>query len=136
MTQSSGWATEPNLCLSSGGPWEERYGYSRVRRVGPLAVTAGCTATVDGKTQCPGDPAGQARIAFGIGLDALAQVGLGAGSVIATKMYITSRHHADSVGAVHGEIFGAIRPAATMVVVAGLIDLALLVEVELTAWAG
>ena len=122
--------------LGTSSPYEQRFGYSRVVRVGPLAVTAGCTASIDGVVQSPGDAAGQAAVAFGVGLDALARVGLRAESVVATRMYIVDAGDADGVGLVHGEVFGRVRPAATMVVVAGLIDPAMLVEVELTAWAG
>ncbi|HEY5878957.1 MAG TPA: Rid family hydrolase [Nakamurella sp.] len=120
----------------SGGPWEHWYGYSRVVRVGPLAVTAGCTSVVDGVVRATGDAGEQARIALRAGLAALAEVGLRPEHVINTKMSIVSRLDADAVGTVHGEVFGEIRPAATMVVVAGLVDPAMLVEVELTAWAG
>lgn len=120
----------------TAGPWPDWYGYAEVVRVGPLAVTAGCTAAVDGVVQAPDDAAAQARIAFRAGLAALAQVGLGAEHVIATRVYVIDRADAPPVGTVHGEIFGDVRPAATMVVVAGLVDPAMLVEVELTAWAG
>lgn len=122
--------------FGTSSPYEHRFGYSRVVRVGPLAVTAGCTASIDGVVRSPGDAAGQAAVAFGVGLDALARVGLRAEAVIATRMYIVDARDADGVGLVHGEVFGRVRPVATMVVVAGLIDPAMLVEVELTAWAG
>jgi enamine deaminase RidA (YjgF/YER057c/UK114 family) len=122
--------------LGTSSPYEQRFGYSRVVRVGPLAVTAGCTASVDGVVQSPGDAAAQAAVAFRVGLEALAGVGLRADAVIATRMYLVDARDADEVGLVHGEVFGRVRPAATMVVVAGLIDPAMLVEVELTAWAG
>jgi enamine deaminase RidA (YjgF/YER057c/UK114 family) len=122
--------------LGTSSPYEQRFGYSRVVRVGPLAVTAGCTASVDGVVQSPGDAAGQAAVAFKLGLDALAGVGVRLEAVIATRMYIVDAADADGVGLVHGKVFGRVRPAATMVVVAGLIDPAMLVEVELTAWAG
>ena len=124
------------LRLGTTSPYEQRFGYSRVVRVGPLAMTAGCTASVDGVVRSPGDAAAQAAVAFGVGLDALARVGVRAEAVIATRMYIVDARDADGVGPVHGEVFGRVRPAATMVVVAGLIDPAMLVEVELTAWAG
>lgn len=122
--------------LGSGGPWEDRFGYSRVVRSGPLAITAGCTAVVSGVVVCPGDAAGQARVAFRTALTALAEVGIAAGQVIATRMSLVDIADADAVGAVHGEVFDAIRPVSTMVAVASLIDPAMLVEVELTAWAG
>ncbi len=118
----------------SGGPYEARYGYSRVVRVGPLAVTAGCTAVVDGVVQAAGDAGRQAEIAFGIALSALADVEVGPESVVATRMSIVDAADADSVGLAHAGVFGDVRPAATMVVVAGLIDPAMLVEVEVTAW--
>jgi enamine deaminase RidA (YjgF/YER057c/UK114 family) len=120
----------------SAGPWPDWYGYSEVVRVGPLAVTAGCTSAVDGVVQAVGDAAGQARIAFRAGLAVLAEVGLGPEHVISTRVFVVDRADATAVGTVHGEVFGDVRPAATMVVVAGLVDPAMLVEVELTAWAG
>jgi enamine deaminase RidA (YjgF/YER057c/UK114 family) len=118
----------------SGGPYEDRYGYSRVVRVGPLAVTAGCTAVVDGVVQALGDAGRQADIAFGIALAALGEVGVPVESVVATRMSIVDADHADAVGLAHARVFADVRPAATMVVVAGLIDPAMLVEVEVTAW--
>jgi len=118
----------------SGGPWEDMYGYSRVVQAGDLLLTAGCTATVDGAVVEPGDPYAQAVIAFRIALDALALAGAGVSDVIRSRMYVTSRDHADAVGRAHGEIFAAVRPVATLVVVAGLLDADMLVEVELEAF--
>lgn len=118
----------------SGGPWEEAYGYSRVVRAGELLVTAGCTATVDGVVVAPGDPYAQALIAFGIALDALTLAGAAASDVIRSRMYVVSRDHADAVGRAHGSVFGQVRPVSTLVVVAGLLDPAMLVEVELEAF--
>ena len=109
---------------------------TEVVRVGPLAITAGCTSVVDGVVQAPDDAAGQARIAFRAGLAALAEVGLGPEHVIGTRVFVVDRADAFVVGTVHGEVFGDVRPAATMVVVADLVDPAALVEVEFTAWAG
>jgi enamine deaminase RidA (YjgF/YER057c/UK114 family) len=122
--------------VGSGGPYEERYGYSRVVRVGPLVVTAGCTAVVDGVVQATGDAGAQARIALGTAVRALADVGAGPEDVVSARMSIVDAADADAVGLAHREILGAVRPAATMVVVAGLIDSAMLVEVELAAWVG
>ena len=122
--------------LGSGGPWEAVYGYSRVVRAGDLAWTAGCTSTVDGQVVHVGDAAAQTAQALRIGLDALAEVGAEAGDVVRTRMYVTDRIYADEVGRAHNAVFGAVRPVATMVVVAGLIDPDLLVEVELEAWLG
>ncbi|MFE9205969.1 RidA family protein [Micromonospora sp. NPDC007230] len=120
--------------LGSGGPWEAQFGYSRVVRVGNLAITAGCTSTVDGQVAHVGDAAAQTAQALRIGLDALAEVGAEPADVIRTRMYVTDRRHADEVGRAHNAVFGAVRPVATMVVVAGLIDPEQLVEVELEAY--
>lgn len=120
----------------SGGPYEDRYGYSRVVRVGPLALTAGCTAVVDGLLQGPGDAGLQARIALRTALEALESVGVGPEAVVATRMSIVNAADADAVGEAHAALLGAVRPVATMVVVAALIDPAMLVEIELTAWTG
>lgn len=118
----------------SGGPWEDVVGYSRVVRAGNRWVTAGCTATVEGVVQSPGDPHGQARVAFGIALDSLADAGVATADVVRTRMYIVDRADAEPVGRAHAELFGAVRPASTLVVVAGLIDPAMLVEVEVEAY--
>jgi enamine deaminase RidA (YjgF/YER057c/UK114 family) len=118
----------------SGGPWEEIYGYSRVVAAGPLVVTAGSTSTVDGKVAHVGDAGAQAREAFGIALAALSQAGGSIEDVIRTRMYVVDRDDCDAVGRVHGEIFGAVRPASTMVIVAGLITPEHLVEVEVEAY--
>ncbi|MGV9214775.1 RidA family protein [Micromonospora sp. RB23] len=122
--------------LGSGGPWEQSYGYSRVVRAGVLALTAGCTATVDGQVVHVGDAAAQTAQALRIGLAALAEVGAEPGDVIRTRMYVTDRLHADEVGRAHNAVFGAVRPVATLVVVAGLLDPDHLVEVELEAYVG
>ncbi|MFJ2081648.1 RidA family protein [Micromonospora chokoriensis] len=122
--------------LGSGGPWEQSYGYSRVIRAGDRAWTAGCTATVDGQVVHVGDAAAQTAQALRIGLDALAEVGAEPGDVVRTRLYVIDRLHADEVGRAHNAVFGAIRPAATLVVVAGLLDPEHLVEVELEAYLG
>ncbi|MBQ1073035.1 RidA family protein [Micromonospora sp. C31] len=122
--------------LGSGGPWESLYGYCRVVRAGDLAVTAGCTSTVDGTVTHVGDAAAQTAQALRIGLDALAEVGAEPGDVVRTRMYVTDRTYADEVGRAHNAVFGAVRPAATMVVVAGLLHPDHLVEVELEAYLG
>lgn len=122
--------------LGSGGPWEALYGYSRVVRAGDLAWTAGCTSTVDGQVVHVGDAAAQTAQALRIGLDALAEVGAQPSDVVRTRMYVTDRIYADEVGRAHNAVFGAVRPAATMVVVAGLLDPEHLVEVELEAYLG
>jgi enamine deaminase RidA (YjgF/YER057c/UK114 family) len=123
--------------VSSGGPYEARYGYSRAIAVGDSCWVAGTTdAGPDGTSQHPGDAAGQARAAFAIVVRALGDAGFGVEDVVRTRMYIVRPDDAASVAAVNGEIFGEIRPASTLVVVAGLIDPSLLVEVEAEARRG
>ena len=72
--------------FSSGGPWEDGYGYSRVVVAGPFALSAGCTSTVDGVVTHVGDAAGQAREAFGIALGSLASAGAQLDQVVRTRM--------------------------------------------------
>jgi enamine deaminase RidA (YjgF/YER057c/UK114 family) len=122
--------------FGSGGPYEEIYGYSRVVHAGDRLVTAGCTATVDGVVTGVGDPYAQTLTAFRIALDAVAEAGATVGDVVRTRMYVTDRAHADAAGRAHGELFGAVRPAATLLIVAGLIDPDMLVEVEVEAYVG
>ncbi len=120
--------------VSSGGPYEARYGYSRAIAVGDSCWVAGTTdAGSDGTSQHPGDAAAQTRAAFAIVVRALRDAGFGVEDVVRTRMYIVRPDDASSVAAVNGEVFGEIRPASTLVVVAGLIDPSLLVEVEAEA---
>ncbi|WP_026212251.1 RidA family protein [Longispora albida] len=120
--------------FSSNGPWESLYGYSRAVKAGPWIVSAGCTATVDGDVRCAGDPAGQTKEAFRIALDAIVDAGASVGEVVRTRMYITDPAHADAVGRAHGELFGVVKPAATLVVAARLLHPDHLVEVEVEAY--
>jgi enamine deaminase RidA (YjgF/YER057c/UK114 family) len=123
--------------VSSGGPWEARYGYARVAVAGDAAYVAGTTdAGADGRSLHPGDPAAQARAILGIVGAALGEAGFSLADVVRTRMYVTDREHIAPVAAVHGEVFGDVRPAATAVVVAGLIDPTLLVEIEADAVRG
>jgi enamine deaminase RidA (YjgF/YER057c/UK114 family) len=118
----------------SGGPFEDMYGYSRVVVAGPLVLTAGCTSTVDGVVTHIGDAAAQAREAFRIGLGALAEAGAGIEDVVRTRMYVARVPDADAVGRVHGEVFGAVRPVASLLIVTGMAHPDHLVEVELEAY--
>ncbi|BFU45996.1 RidA family protein [Krasilnikovia sp. MM14-A1004] len=119
----------------SDGRWEQAYGYSRAVRAGERLVTAGCTATVGGVVQWVGDPGAQALTAFRIALDALAEAGASIDDVVRTRMYVTDVAHAEPVGLAHGELFADVRPATTLVVVAGLLHPDMLVEVEVEALA-
>jgi enamine deaminase RidA (YjgF/YER057c/UK114 family) len=120
--------------ISSGGPWEAAVGYSRAIVVGDRALVSGTTdAGPDGRSLHPGDAAGQARASFAIAARALEQAGLTLDDVVRTRMYLVDRADIPAVTAVHGELFGRARPAATLVLVAGLIDPTLRVEVEVEA---
>lgn len=120
--------------ISSGGPWENVAGYSRAIVVGDACWVAGTTdAGPDGQSQHPGDIAAQARATLEIIERALAEAGFGLADVVRTRMFVTDISRWAEVGAVHGEVFREIRPAATMVEVAALIDPTLLIEIEAEA---
>ena len=123
-------------CHSTGGPWEDAFGYSRAVRTGDRIVVSGCTAFVDGAIQHAGDAGAQMGVALDVALGAVTAVGGSLGDVILTRMYVVNRADCDAVGRVHGERFADVRPAATMVLVAGLIDEGMLVEVEVEARVG
>ncbi|HET9436187.1 MAG TPA: RidA family protein [Candidatus Limnocylindrales bacterium] len=124
----------PGPRVSSGGPWEARYGYSRVAVAGDAAFVAGTTdAGPDGRSLHPGDPGAQARAVLEIIIRGLNEAGFSLADVVRTRMYVTDRDHIAAVAAVHGEVFADVRPAATAVVIAGLIDPSLLVEIEAEA---
>ena len=120
--------------ISSGGPWEATAGYSRAIVVGDTCWVAGTTdAGPDGRSMHPGDVAGQARAVFAIIERALDEGGFALADVVRTRMFLTDMAASGELSAVHGEVFGEIRPAATMVAVAGLMDPSLLVEIEVDA---
>jgi enamine deaminase RidA (YjgF/YER057c/UK114 family) len=120
--------------ISSGGPFEAVAGYSRAVVDGDTCEVAGTTdAGPDGESLHPGDAGAQARSAFEIVAAALDQAGLTLEDVVRTRLYLVDRTDIDAVLAVHGELFRDVRPAATLVIVAGLIRPSLLVEVEATA---
>lgn len=120
--------------ISSGGPYEKSIGYSRAVVVGDSCHVSGTTdAGPDGTSLHPGDAAAQARASWAIVERALADAGFGVPDVVRTRTYVVSLADIAAVTAVHGELFGAVRPAATLVQVAGLIHPSLLVEVEADA---
>ena len=118
----------------SGGPFEEKFGYSRLVVAGPNAYVAGSTAVVAGMVNHEGDPYKQALMAFNVALKALAEAGFSIEDVVRTRMYVVHPRDMEPVGRAHKELFDAVRPAATMVVVSKLIDAQMLVEVELDAY--
>jgi enamine deaminase RidA (YjgF/YER057c/UK114 family) len=120
--------------IAGFSPWEDDFGYSRAVAAGDSVHVSGTTAWVDGKIEHEGDPYHQTLAAFGVGLQALAAYGLTADDVFRTRMYITHVRDADEVGRAHRSLFADVRPAATMVVVEGLIDSRMMVEIELDAY--
>jgi enamine deaminase RidA (YjgF/YER057c/UK114 family) len=118
--------------ISSGSPFEPTIGFSRAVRVGDRVVVSGTGPVVPG-APCPEGAGAQARRCFEIIAAALAEAGASLDDVVRTRMYLTSAGDAGAVGAVHGELLGHVRPAATMVVVAGLLDPTWRVEIEAEA---
>ena len=122
--------------LGSDSPYEAVVGYSRVVVAGESAWVSGTTATVDGAVVHPGDAAAQTRVVLEAIARALDEAGFALGDVVRTRMYVTDISRWEEVGRVHGEFFGGVRPATSMVQVAALIDPAMLVEIEADAVRG
>jgi enamine deaminase RidA (YjgF/YER057c/UK114 family) len=124
--------TSPRTRISSGSPYEATIGFSRAVRVGDRVVVSG-TAPVWPDGTCDPDPKAQVRRCLEIIGAALAEAGASFADVVRTRMYITDPVHADAIGEAHGEVFGDIRPASTMVVVAALLDERWHIELEAEA---
>ena len=120
--------------MSSGTPFERVAGYSRAIKVGDVIHVAGTTATdSDGNVLAKGDPIEQCRIIFGRIETALSQLNASLNDVVRTRMYATRAKDCDEIMRVHGELFGEIRPAATLVVVHELVNPEMLLEIEVEA---
>jgi enamine deaminase RidA (YjgF/YER057c/UK114 family) len=119
--------------ISSGSPFEPTIGFSRALRVGDRVLVSGTGPVFPEGEPCPDDAGLQARRCFAIIEAALEAAGASMDDIVRTRMYVTSSAHAEAVGAVHGELLGHVRPVATMVVVAGLLDPAWKVEAEAEA---
>ncbi|MDH6227443.1 MULTISPECIES: RidA family protein [Streptomyces] len=115
-------------------PWEEEIGFARAVAAGDRVLVGGTTAFRGGVLTGEGDPYQQTRAAIANGLRALEEFGLGARSVVRTRLYLTHRRDVEAVGRAHQEVFGTVRPVTTLVVVEGFVDPRILVEVELEAY--
>ena len=118
--------------ISSGSPFEAQVGFSRAIRVGDRVLVAG-TAPIWPDGSCLPGAGQQARRCFEIIVASLAAAGAGPANVVRTRMYLTAAEDAGEVGSVHAEYFGSVRPVATMIVVAALLDPRWRVEVEAEA---
>lgn len=121
--------------ISTGGPWEAKIGYSRATVAGDYVHVSGSTATVDGVLQHEGSAYGQTKTALEVVIaGALAQAGYSLSDVVRSRVYLTDAEDMDEAGRAHGEIFGEIRPALTILAGVKFINPAMLVEIEVDAW--
>ncbi|MFF3888281.1 RidA family protein [Streptomyces sp. NPDC001914] len=120
--------------LSTGSPAEDAFGYSRaVELPNGLVLVSGCSSIIDGDV-VEDDPYEQTVTAFGVAFAALERLGLGREDVVRTHMHITHARDVEEVGRAHKTLFDGIRPAASMIIVEGLVDPRLVVEVEVEAF--
>ncbi|KIQ61739.1 endoribonuclease L-PSP [Kitasatospora griseola] len=112
---------------------EDAYGYSRAVAAGDFVLVAGCTAFEGGVAPVEGGPYEQTIAAFKVAFDALDAYGLTAADVVRTRMYLNHLRDCDEAGRAHKELFDKVRPVTTIVVVEGLTDSRMMVEVEVEA---
>jgi enamine deaminase RidA (YjgF/YER057c/UK114 family) len=120
--------------VSSGAPWESVVGYSRAVAAGDHIWVTGCTSIVDGDVVHEGDPFAQTQQAVRNVAWALEQLDATLDDVVRTRIYVTDISRWEEYGRAHGEAFGSVMPATSMVQVVALIDPRMLVEVEAVAY--
>ncbi|MEU8847571.1 RidA family protein [Streptomyces sp. NPDC048564] len=120
--------------VHSGSPWEESFGFARAVAAGDRVLVAGTTSFKGDVLYGEGDPYEQAKAAFANAIEAIGEFGLDVGSVVRTRMYLTHARDVDAVGRAHKELFDAVRPVSTLLVVEGFVDSRVLVEVEIEAF--
>ena len=131
----TGPSATPRQRIASGSPYEPVVGFSRALRVGDRVLVSG-TAPIWPDGSCDPDPEAQAARCLEIVLAALAEAGAGPGEVVRTRMYLVDPADWEAVGRAHAAVFAGTRPAATMVVVAALLDPRWRVEIEAEALLG
>lgn len=120
--------------IATGAPWEAVVGYSRaVVCNGRVSISGTAPVDANGAVFAPGDAYRQAQRCLEIITQALGEAGAGIEDVVRTRIYVTDIGRWQEVGRAHGEVFGDIRPATSMVEVSGLIDPEMLVEIEAEA---
>jgi enamine deaminase RidA (YjgF/YER057c/UK114 family) len=119
--------------ISGHSPYEPVFGFSRAVVAGDRILVSGTAPVPPGGGPPPAGPYQQARLCLELIAEALGRAGAGLDQVVRTRMYLTDAGHWREVARAHGEIFAGVRPAATAVVVAGLLDPAWLVEMEAEA---
>jgi enamine deaminase RidA (YjgF/YER057c/UK114 family) len=120
--------------VSSGAPWESVVGYSRAVAAGDNIWVTGCTSLVDGEVVHEGDPYAQTAQAIRNVAWALGQLDSSLEDVVRTRIFVTDISRWEEYGRAHGEAFGEIMPATSMVQVSALIDPRMMVEVEAVAY--
>ena len=118
---------------SGPSPFEAAIGFSRAVRVGERILVSGTAPVEADGSSTPGDAAAQTQRVLAIIIGAIEELGGSAGDIVRTRMFIVDPADADAIGGVHGQVFGEVRPASTMVVVAALLRPEWRVEIEAEA---